>query len=74
MLQRCPGPDTIWLLPLGPLLLTLYSDGKKKESSEERLISARRRLNSLSLALVARLQKKKKVLLTVQKSCFRGVH
>lgn len=61
MLQRCPGPDTIWLLPLGPLLLTLYSDGKKKkESGEERLISARRRLNSLSLALVARLKKKKK--------------
>lgn len=60
MLQRCPGPDTIWLLPLGPLLLTLYSDGKKKkESGEERLISARRRLNSLSLALVARLKKKR---------------
>lgn len=54
MLQRCPGPDTIWLLLLGPLLLTLYSDGKKKESTEERLISVRRHLNTLSLALVAR--------------------
>lgn len=25
--RRCPGPDTIWLLPRGLLLFTLYTDG-----------------------------------------------
>lgn len=72
MLQRCPGPDTIWLLPLGPLLLTLYSDGKKKESSEERLISAQRRLNSLSLALVARFFFLKKSSTDIVEKLFQG--
>lgn len=71
MLQRCPGPDTIWLLPLGPLLLTLYSDGKEEESRKERLSPVRRRLNTLPLALVVGFIK---VPPTLWKSCFRGVH
>lgn len=67
--QHCPGPDTIWLLPLGLLLFTLYSDGKEEESREERLISVWCCRKTLSLALVAR---GKKVFLTVWKKLFQG--